>query len=274
MCPRHLMEANLGQMQPELFRRIIDERAAHPGTALVPFFRGESLLHPNCLELLGYAKDRGISPIQFTTNATLLTPARARALADMQIDFISFSVDSIDPEIYAKIRSGANLDHVLRNIEYFCNYRKQQGGSLPEVQVSTVRTAATAEQLPAFIEYWRGKVDRVRVYEEHSQDGNYGSLECDAHGETTARQPCHKPFTDLVVYWDGDVALCNHDWDRATSLGNLAESSIADVWRNEAHRKVRDDHCQNPDNLEQPCQSCDHWQTYYLPEKQVGELYE
>lgn len=274
MCPRHLMETNLGIMSVELFQRIVDEMAQHPGTALVPFFRGESLLHPKCVELLTYAKEQGIAPIQFTTNATLLTPEKSRALVDMGLDFISFSVDSIDPEAYTQIRTGASLDAVLRNIEFFCDYREQRGAGLPEIQVSVVRTAATAGQIPQFVEYWQQRVDRVRVYEEHSQDGNFGSLVNGERGEFAHRLACHKPFTDLVIYWDGKVALCNHDWTREKPLGDVDEQSIEEIWQSESYRSVRQAHVEDHEHLEDLCKNCDHWQTFYLPQGQIGELYE
>lgn len=274
MCPRHLMEAQAGNMREELFRKIIDEMAQHPGTALVPFFRGESLLHPQAVELLGYAREQGIAPIQFTTNATRLTPEVSKALVDMRLEFISFSVDSIDPETYAQIRPGATLAQVLKNIKYFCDYRRHSGGSLPEVQVSVVKTEATAAEIPQFVKYWRERVDRVRVYEQHSTDGNFGSLSrCDDDTMRT-RLACHKPFSDLVVYWDGTVALCNHDWLRENQIGNLTEMKIEEVWRSESYKRIRTAHLTDHDSLEQLCQNCDHWKTFYSPAGHIGELYD
>ncbi|MFH2055038.1 MAG: radical SAM protein [bacterium] len=274
MCPRHLMETNLGNMEPMLFRQIIDDMAQVPGTALVPFFRGESLLHPQCVEMIAYAKEQGIVPIQFTTNATQLTPEVSKALIDLKVDFISFSVDSVDPETYASIRPGASLEQVLKNIRYFCDYRRHNGTQLPEIQVSVVKTSSTAKQIPQFVKYWRGLVDRVRVYEQHSEDGNFGSLAYATSSHPQVRQACHKPFTDLVIYWDGSVALCNHDWVRENALGNVDCHTIAEIWQSESYQRVRNAHLNDHNSLEALCRSCDHWQSFYLPEGQIGELYD
>ena len=44
-CPRKFMKTGLGVMEKEVFEKVIDECAEHLPVALVPFFRGESLLH-------------------------------------------------------------------------------------------------------------------------------------------------------------------------------------------------------------------------------------
>ena len=56
MCPRKYMRGPKGYMSFSLYKNIIGQLAEHRDTALVPFFRGESLLHPRCIEMLRYAK--------------------------------------------------------------------------------------------------------------------------------------------------------------------------------------------------------------------------
>ena len=71
-CPRQDVPMEIGFMDMGLYRKIIDEAAQHLPVKLVLFFRGESLLHPHFLQCLGYAKERGIGPIQFASNALAL----------------------------------------------------------------------------------------------------------------------------------------------------------------------------------------------------------
>jgi radical SAM protein with 4Fe4S-binding SPASM domain len=257
-----------------LFQKVINEISAHPGTALVPFFRGESMLHPQFIEMMAYAKKQGVRPIQYTSNATRMNEKIARAIVDLEIDFISFSVDSIDPDTYARVRPGGNLDKTLKNIAYFCEYKQKKMAKLPEVQVSVVKTPTTAVAIEEFVSFWREKVDRVRVYEAHSLDGNFGSLGGKDDLFVGGRLPCHKPFSDMVVYWNGDVALCNHDWDRKVQIGNVGLTSISEVWNNERYRAIRQAHLESPNTLADPCRRCDHWQAGYMPEGVVGSVYE
>jgi radical SAM protein with 4Fe4S-binding SPASM domain len=273
MCPRKYMKGPKGYLSFSLFKKAVDEISDHNGSALVPFFRGESLLHPGCVNMLAYAKKKNIGPIQFTTNGTIMNENIARNLIDLEIDFISFSVDSIDPRAYGEIRKGADLNVVLKNIDFFCNLKKEGKLSKPEVQVSVVKTNDTSRGVDDFIRFWENRVDRVRVYKEHSQDGEFGSLaKSEKENLSESRQPCLKPFTDIVIYWNGSVALCNHDWDRADALGSLNDNSISEIWHGDPYEKVREAHL-GREKLESVCENCDHWKAYYCEEKLIGDLY-
>ena len=275
MCPREHMKGPKGYMDMALFKKIVDETARVGRVALVPFFRGETLLHPKWVEMLGYAKERGVGPIQFATNATLMNEQAAEALLDLELDFVSFSLDSIDPDVYRTVRKGAELEAVLKNIGFFCDLKTGRNMEKPEIQVSVVRTEETASGVKDFVAYWNRRVDRVRVYEQHSRDGQFGSLEKESGGASReTRTPCFKPFRDMVIYWNGLVALCNHDWDQGRPLGDVNRDSIERIWNGEAYRRVRKAHNNNGQGLEPPCTGCDHWRTFSGPERKVGQLYE
>jgi len=276
MCPRHLMKGRLGNMSFDLYRRIIDEIAGYPKTALIPFYRGESMLHPQFIDMLAYARRKNIRPIQFTTNATRMKPEIARALIDLEIDFVSFSVDSINPETYASIRKGGRLEEVLENIEYFCEYKNLKAKARPEIQVSVVRTDDNEDEIADFVKYWRRRVDRVRVFERHTGDGNFGSVKAPAKEYSfEKRLPCLKVFNEISIYWNGQAALCCHDWDRTRPIGDVSRNSIREIWHNEAYEFIRRTHLKDIDDMEELCKNCDQWKAYYLPQGvgAIGELH-
>ena len=276
MCPRQLMRANLGQMSFELYKKIIDEISEYAGVTLIPFFRGESMLHRQFVEFVAYARNKGIEHIQFTTNATRLKKHIAEALIDLEIDFISFSIDSIDPDTYASIRRGGQLKKVLENIDYFCKYRIARGKEKPEIQVSVVKTIENQDQIDDFVAFWRPRVDRVRVFEKHTGDGNFGSVESIKEKYVfEKRLPCQKVFNEISIYWNGQVALCCHDWDRKREVGDVNKSSIRDIWHNETYRHIRRTHLTDFDDMEDLCKNCDQWKAYYLPQGigSIGDLY-
>jgi len=275
MCPRRFMTSPKGYISFPLFRKIIDEMAFYGDIILVPFFRGEPLLHPEFESMMSYAKPR-VASIQLATNASLMTPEKSRAIIDLELDFISFSIDSIDPERYRAIRKNGELESVLCNIEYLCAVKAEKKAEKPVLQVSLVKTADTEEDMKSFVRYWRTRVDRVRIYREHSREGSFGSLGKGGLTDTDSvqeRKPCLKPFRDLVVYWNGDVALCNHDWDRKNPLGSVCTDSIHEIWGGNAYRNIRQAH-HTCTGLEQLCKNCDHWISDYLEEQMIGEAYD
>jgi len=278
MCPSRLGSGRQGKgyskgmMGQALFERVVDEASAHLPVALVPFFRGESLLHPKLVPLLAYAKRRGLGPIQLVSNGMLMSARLAQELLDLGLDFVSFSLDTVRPAEYARIRRGGNFARVMANVEGFIR-RRNAGGYATEVQVSATRTAANAGSIEEFVAHWRGRVERVRIYYEHSADGHPGSLDCPEVPKDMPRQPCHKPFCDLVAYWDGRVAACNHDWQREPALGDLNRQSVAGVWHGAAYEALRQEHLAPERLRDATCRHCDHWKMYYLERPFIGELY-
>jgi len=246
-CPRHFMGAPQGFIDVGLYRRLLDEIAEHPGVSLFLFRRGESLLHKKLPEMLTYARDK-VREMIITTNATLMPARVAGALAET-IDFIHFSLAV--PSKYAEHRGG-DYEVTRRNIERFLALNKRA-----RTQVSMVATKDTTDDdRRLFVELWKDKVDRIRIYEQHSTDGNFGSLEA---RKALQRQPCCKPFTDMVIMWNGHVARCNHDWD-GPALGQATEASIAEIWRNATYERLRREH--RDLTIGDPvCRGCNSWQT-------------
>lgn len=271
-CPRNHMEKHLGVMSERLFKKAIDEMAEHKPIALVPFFRGESLLHPKFIELMNYAKDKGIGPIQLTTNGMLLNNEMGQAILDSGVDFVSFSMDTVNAEDYERDRVGAKYGQVVANIEKFIELRDSTGRKIPEIQVSSVATETALPYKERFIAYWIDKADRVRIFVEHSKDGSFGSLQALDEHRFEKRLPCKKVVTDMVVYWDGSVALCNHDWDRKEPIGNINEKTILEIWNGERYREIRAMH-DSGDVTDSTCKGCDHWKMYYLPNSMIGEVH-
>lgn len=259
------MEKETGFMDLARARKLMAEMAAmaktHGRCTVVPFFRGESLTHPQWDKFLEAMHEFDLGPIQMATNASLLTEDRARRLLEIGVDTLSFSMDTTDPETY-KILRGSDYKKSLGNVLRFLEMRRENPEGCKTVQVSAVETAKNRHQLEDFIAFWRPRVDRIRIYPEHSADGNPGSLPgCKA---TASRTPCHKVIEDMVIYWNGDVALCNHDWTRRVTgqhIGNVMEQGIDAVWNSDAYRKIREAHeCGNVAGIA-PCENCAHWGT-------------
>ncbi|MBT6052785.1 MAG: radical SAM protein [Candidatus Scalindua sp.] len=274
MCPRHNAENGTGFMQLDLYRNIIEEARHHLSVTLVPFFRGEPLLHPDLFEMIEIASKSGLGPIQLATNATLLNEDTSTIIIKSRLDFLSFSID-IDKKNYKSTHVGGDYEKVINNIDNFIAIKKTMNTNKPEIQVSTVETTENRHGLHEFAEYWLEKVDRVRIYPAHSTNGAFGSLESsNKYPDFEQRLPCKKVFNDIVIYWDGTVAVCNHDWNRREYIGNIIDNSIQEVWSGKKYNEIRKRHIKGKLENDQTCKECDHWKMYYIKEGSIGKLYE
>ena len=265
-CPRQHMDYPLGFMEKKLFQRLVEELAQLGTRTLVPFFRGEPLLHKDCQELLAHAKGKGFV-IQLATNGLLLTEEIGHAFVAMGIDFVSFSVDAIHQETYKERRRGGSFDKMIEGVNNLLQARKKAKTDLPRIQVSAVDTGMSPNEKEEFIAFWQQRADQIRIYPQHTKDGRFGSLEVP---ENCKRQPCLKTFKEMVVYWDGRIAICNHDWNR--KQGPLVQqSTIQELWTNDWYQELR----RNQHELDFPadalCAPCGHWPQYCPEPKTVGE---
>ncbi len=268
VCPRHHMNYPTGDMDSKLFRHLTAEFANLGTTTLVPFFRGEPLLHRDCLALLAYAKDKGFT-VQLATNGLLLTEAIARSFVEMGIDFVSFSVDAIQEETYAKHRKGGSFPRLLEAIDFLRTARAAARTALPHIQISAVDSGMSYHDKNAFTVFWQKRADRIRIYPQHTKDGRFGSLESQTK---VPRKPCLKPFREMVVYWDGRLAICNHDWSSRAGLGKAGDSTLSSLWSSPAYVALRERHrCLALDD-EETCAGCDHWLQYCAAPKLLGEI--
>jgi radical SAM protein with 4Fe4S-binding SPASM domain len=70
------------------------------------------------------------------------------------------------------------------------------------------------------------------------------------------KMPCHYPFYQFVIDYDGAVLLCAHDWGKRLIVGNVNKDSILDIWNNEIIATVRKALI-NKSRAFPPCDRCD-----------------
>jgi radical SAM protein with 4Fe4S-binding SPASM domain len=275
-CNRQKILMDIGYIDDKLFYKIIDEMAQHLPIKLVPFFRGEPLMHPQLIPFIQYAKQKGIGPIQMASNALLLDDAMQDGLIEAGIDYLSFSLDTVDQKIYERSRMFGNLEISSNNVKSMglkCKDRKKRGLSAPIIQVSTINIEEYLPKQKEFIEEWLSYADVVRVYEQHDEKGQLVDPQIrkslDIFDE---RKPCRKVFTDMIIYWDGRTALCNYDWNEQRKIGNVNTMTLQEAWDSEEYEAVRKMHLCNQFDRG-ICADCHHWKIDYTKNGFIGTSY-
>jgi radical SAM protein with 4Fe4S-binding SPASM domain len=233
-------------MNIDLFKNIIDQASNYPNTVVVLHRRGESMLHPNFNYMLNYVAGK-FADVQMATNGTLLNSNKFEAIVN-GLDFLSFSLDS--PENFNKTRVPAKYSSVESKILNFLKFNKGR----VRTQASMVKTSATSEEsCYNFERIWKDRVDRVRIYDEHSNDGKFGSLT----NPRNIRKPCVMPSYEMLIYDNGVVARCNHDWDEG-GMGDVTKNTLQEIWHNDKYKDLREQH-RTLNITDKVCSKCDSW---------------
>lgn len=258
MCPQSSGEKfKRGFMELALFKKIIDEAKTFVYDMNL-HHTGESLLHPDIVEMIRYAKQAGIYT-RLHTNATLLNEEKARGILESGLDFLSFSFDGFEKETYENIRRGANFEQTLNNILNFLRLKQSQGKQRPftvfEVINFSGKPVGSPEEL-AFRQQFEGlPLDKFVLKAPHNWGGTYGADGQPLHPEKYCA--CTFPWYALVVFWNGNVSPCPQDFFNNLCLGNAGEASLRDIWHGTPLVTLREKMKRKTYQDLHPCVTCD-----------------
>jgi organic radical activating enzyme len=255
-------------MSDDLFGRLVEEiRARVDWVELVTLqLGGEPLLDKKLEPRVIQLKKAGVKSVAFTSNASLLDETRARSILASGVDVIDFSIDGASAETFEKIRLGLSFKTVRDNVLNFVKLRDRLGSPV-RIRVRMVVQPENARELDAFVVFWQeclGPNDFVLARFLNWWSTWRGELA--GAGSTHLQEkrpleafndlPCLSPFSTLVILSDGRAPLCCLDYNADTPMGDVAASSIVEVWRGPAFEEVRRMHLADGRHAMEFCRNC------------------
>ncbi len=151
-CVRHAWNEPEGFMAWPTYEAIIDGLAGPPDADTTPptlafMGLGEPLLHPRFLEMVRYAKERGLRA-EVTTNALLLTRELATDLLAAGLDQLVVSIDGATAESFSRVRPGASLKRVVDNVRNLHDLRGPYYGPSLRIGLEFVAMRSNVAELP------------------------------------------------------------------------------------------------------------------------------
>ena len=287
MCTsKDVPEEKIGYMDWDLYKKIIDE-AKDFVYDINLFMGGESLFHKRLPEMIAYAKANGIRT-RLSTNATVLTKDKREALLDAGLDFIIFSFDGYEKEVYEKIRVNANFEKTLRNIREFLEEKKRRGSRLPYVVFQVIEFAGEGEfeqrysvgrekKRKAFLKSLEGlPIDKFSFISPHTFGGKIPQDDRKGFRSKGARYvPCTFLWYSMSVRWDGMAVPCCVDLAGDMPVGDLSKETLLDVWNGPMLIDMREKIASGRYQEIPLCRGCDIlWkeQVWGIPLKSIREL--
>ena len=233
MCPRHHIQVEDVYMSARLFKKLLLEIKAENSQAIIlPFWRGESCLHPQFLDLLDFALKQDLR-VHLSTNGHFMD----QDFMDIfyRCEFVTFSLHTD--------KGFANAQRLIQNRPSWSSTTIQ--GSFVDTEKSVKKYLEQCTSDPDLKGF-----DSIRMYVEHTIDGEFGKGSA-AKGDTK-RSFCPKLCNTLVVSADGSYSRCNHVWATENS-SDLHHASLKEIWHGERLNLIRNNY---PDEA---CAPCDQW---------------
>jgi|ETN01SMinimDraft_4_1059930.scaffolds.fasta_scaffold04160_4 radical SAM protein with 4Fe4S-binding SPASM domain len=239
-----------GFMEMDLFKKCIDEGVEKGLCSIKLQYRGETLLHPKVVEMVQYAKDKGVLEVMFNTNGMLLTEELSRKLINAGIDKIIFSIEGTDAETYEKLRIGAKWETVLNNIKALKRVKEELGSEKPITRAQMVATPELKDKVDEYAEFWSQYVDNIGIdeYLDYRQDMSTPTI--------SKEFACPQFWQRLIVFWDGTIIPCCEERHGKLAVGNAKTESISDVWKGPKMQKLREKHLSGESHTIPSCATC------------------
>jgi len=234
MCPREKMTRPVGYMTKKTLEKVLAEAHGKVKTCYLHQM-GEPLLHPDLKEFIVLVKEAHIWT-SLSTNGVFLTEKIGQVLINSGLDHIAIAFDSLHSDTYSKMRVGADPSLVLENIERFLTMvRDQRAG--PQVDIQMVVLGLNMGEVEDYVAFFTPRVVGIgRVILSPAVDW---ASTVDVVVDDKRDFACTMLNYSMTIQWNGDVCLCCRDFDGATKVGNVHESTLQELWDGPVYRTWR-----------------------------------
>ncbi|UQZ89068.1 hypothetical protein C4J81_07595 [Deltaproteobacteria bacterium Smac51] len=266
MCPRTYYiqegmsgwnpEGRFGEMDFSFYEKLIEEGRANGLKSVKLNFLGEPLVYPRLVDMVKVAAGAGLW-VMINTNATLLSPDYSEQLLKAGLTDIFFSFDSPYKDEYEKVRVGAVYEKTLANIRDFMRIKDEMGCNGVQTRASMVLPENLSENELETI-----KADYIKLFRDLKvAEIGFGlpsvmGLDYEKEFGLFPGFICPDLFRRMFVFWDGPVGPCCGDWERRLVMGNARDTSLAEIWRGDAYRRLRTAHVSGHYEEIEACRQC------------------
>ena len=270
-CPSGLRSFSraTGNLKEDFFRKTIDELYREL-IYLIFYFQGEPYINPKFLDMVSYARSKGIYTIT-STNGHFLNEENAKKTIESGLDRLIISVDGTTQEVYENYRKQGNLDHVLEGARNIVKWKRKMKSATPHIIFQFLVVRPNEHQIPEIYKLAKEigvdevKLKTAQVYDyEHGNPliptiEKYSRYKRNSEGAYEVKNEllnhCWKLWHACVITWNGLIVPCCFDKDATHQLGDLKEQTFLEAWQGAKYYAFRQSLLQGRDKID-ICTNC------------------
>lgn len=230
----------------KLYQQVVDELAPTL-SAVILYFQGEPLLHPQILEMIKYAHQKKIYTMT-STNGQLITNKMARDLVDSGLNRIVVSMDGVTQEVYEQYRRGGSLQNVVEAISAMSSWKLTLHKRTPHVEAQFIVMRHNEDQIAVFLDMAKAvgadsarlktaQIDWPNIETLVPTQSKFARYRKNKNGEWDLKHRlknrCWRQWSSTVIASNGDVLPCCFDKNGDHAFGNLNQASFHEIWHGE-----------------------------------------
>jgi radical SAM protein with 4Fe4S-binding SPASM domain len=241
------------------------EKIKHYTNRVCFHLMGEPLSHPDFSELVEVAEEVG-TPLEITTNGTLLNSKNMEALLNPTVVQVNFSLQSFSDNF-----PNADEAKYLSSILNFCDRASMDRPDLyinlrlwnqPEGAKEDLENEKILKSLESHFaisinrridsRLKKSKKIRDRIYIHYDTRFQWPDLKSDHYGE---KGSCYGTRSHIGIHADGTVVPCCLDKEAQIPLGNIRENSLNSILESDRFQKMKKGF-ESGKKVEKLCQHC------------------
>ncbi|HHV37645.1 MAG TPA: radical SAM protein [Candidatus Cloacimonetes bacterium] len=238
-----------GMMDLQLFKDITDQVHKHIGMFIL-WNQGEPYLNPAFNQMVSYASSKGIYTMTSTNGSLEMNPDE---IIDSGLNRIIFSLDGTKAESYEQYRIGGDFELVKRNIAELTRAKRNRASKTPHIVWQFILMSHNEDEIKEAREMAKQLgVDKlefktVQIYDKEDiaflpskhQFSRYKHSKDKFELKTKLLNRCRRLWTQPVINWDGELAICCYDKDLLFPIGNIRDHSFLSLWKSAKMNKIR-----------------------------------
>ena len=232
-----------GVMEPDLFRKIIDQTSGHLNH-LILYFQGEPFMVPHLFKMIRYAKGKNIY-VSTSTNGHFFDRQTISEILGSGLDRLIISLDGASAETYKKYRIGGDFERVVKGIRDLTAHRKEGGYHRPFIIIQFIyfrhnihekeKMAGLVKELGADkLEFKTAQFYNLTktnpLIPEDDRFSRYVFREGHYEMKYSLKNRCPRLWNTGVITRDGKVVPCCYDKNADHVMGQVTELPFRDIW--------------------------------------------
>tara|TARA_B100001996_G_scaffold300818_1_gene241299 strand:- start:687 stop:1268 length:582 start_codon:yes stop_codon:yes gene_type:complete len=170
------------------------------------------------------------------------------------------SIDSLEKDVFEKIRVRLKHEVVIDNAVNFFKLRDKINPNC-RIWVRMIRQESNKHEWDNYYNFWKKYASpKDRIY--YHNIFNWGGQLKDYKAVSKSYEPnlpCVALWSLMVFFANGDVPLCNVDYNNKFPLGNVMKTSIRELWQSKIAEERRKWHLNETKNKIELCKNCNVW---------------
>lgn len=219
---------------------------------------GESTLHPDFDRITKLVSQSNISDyLELTTNGSTLSKKKIIPIIENKINILRVSIYGLNDKEYKKNTktNKNNFELIKKNLKNLRDAISSYGYG-PHIYIKSFENEK--ERVNEFIKQFSPYADEIGFENGHEWDNN-SNIEKPSNSildEKERKKVCSFPFYKAVIHSNGDFTFCCVDWSRSTSVGNIKNSSIQELFNSKKSNDFRRSLVEGK-NLNKVCNGCE-----------------